>query len=124
MCSFEHGHSAESCAHPLISVAAFFRALVRAELLVGMNDDRNDPAPSMRFPSRRHALLYLIVLAFLVISVGWDGVTEHAWRATYPGTASAAACPTDPVLMLPVLVALACGVCLSWIAHRTARSLA
>ena len=116
--------SAESCADALISVAAFFPASVRAELLVGMNDDRHDPAPAMRFPSRRHALLYLVVLAFLVMSVGWGSVTEHASEATCPETASAADCPTDPVLMLPILLALACGACLSWLARRTARSLA
>jgi len=89
-----------------------------------MNDDRNGPVLSMRFPSRRHALVYLVVLAALVVSVIWGSVTEHNWEATCPETASAADCPTDLVSMLPILVALACGVCLSWLAHATARWLA
>lgn len=110
--------------HPLVPVASFFPVSVRAELLGAMNDDRNASAPAMRFPSRSDALLYLCVLGVLVVAVVWVLVTEPAWEASCPETTSAADCSADPILMLPILILLACGVLLRWLARRTARSLA
>lgn len=110
--------------HPLAPVASFFPVSVRAELLCVMKEDRNAPVPAVRFPSRRHALLYLCVLAVLVVSIVWAGATEPAWEASCPETTSAADCSADPILMLPILILLACGVLLRWLARRTARSLA
>jgi len=89
-----------------------------------MDDDQNEPVPSVRFPSRRHALLYLCLLATTLISLGWLGLAVAASDHSCPETASAADCPTQLAPVPPILVGLASGVCLRRLARRTTRSLA
>jgi hypothetical protein len=87
-----------------------------------MDDAPKAPAPPVRLPSRRDALLYLCALVILVASVIWGSVT--AWEASCPETASAADCRTSWAAAWPFPVVAACGLYLSWLARRTARSLA
>jgi hypothetical protein len=89
-----------------------------------MNDHQDEPVPSARFPSRRHALLYLCLLATMLISLGWLGLAGAALNRSCPETVSAADCPADLALVLPIVAIVASGVCLRWLARRTARSLA
>jgi hypothetical protein len=105
-----------------LSRALSLRGLVLNFLV--MDDDQDELVPSVRFPSRRHALLYLCLLATLLISFGWLGLAGAALDRSCPDTASAADCPADLALVLPIMVGLASGVCLCWLARRTVRSLA
>lgn len=89
-----------------------------------MDDDQDEPVPSVRFPSRRHALLYLCLLATVLISLGWLGLAVAASDRSCRETASAADCPAKLASVLPISVGLAGGLCLRWLARRTTRSLA
>jgi hypothetical protein len=88
-----------------------------------MDDVRKVPVPRARFPSRRHALLYLCVFAILLASANWASVAEHPWDVSCPGTTGPVGCRAFWAAELPFLVLLTCGSCLNWLARRTARSL-
>ncbi len=88
-----------------------------------MNDDHEESVPVVRFAGRRHALLYLCLFATFIISFGLVAIAGVVVDQGCPDTASRDFCAADLAFVAPLLVALASGVCLRLLAHRTVRSL-
>jgi hypothetical protein len=88
-----------------------------------MDDKQGESTSIVRFPSRRHALLYLCLLASTLVSLGLLGLAGATLDPDCPETASTKDCPADLAFVLPIVLVLASGLGLCWLARRTARSL-